>query len=178
MPLHILSCLVVLGHFQHSNDLQLEMVWGGIVQNCVILLWTNAPSYALAHNCYCRAYLSSSRFYFCLLCCHLRQMKIWKIIRRRGLAVWWFFFGKIIINIFTFLDQTNDLVMFRPIHINSSQLICACQGTFKVATTSLKLEIRLHTRLARAHNLVCKERDRNVATLHVVLFQAWMMQRL
>ena len=30
MPLHILSCLVVLGHFQHSNDLQLEMVWGGI----------------------------------------------------------------------------------------------------------------------------------------------------
>ena len=32
----------------------------------------------------------------------------------------------------TFLDQTNnDLMMFRPIHINSSQLVCACQGTFK-----------------------------------------------
>ena len=30
-----------------------------------------------------------------------------------------------------FLDQTNnDLVMFRPIHINSSQLLCACQGSF------------------------------------------------
>ena len=73
MPLHILSCLVVLGHFQHSNDLQLEMVWGGIVQTRVILLWTNSPSYALAHNyCYYHAYLSSSRFYFCLLWCHLR----------------------------------------------------------------------------------------------------------
>ena len=113
MPLHILSCLVVLGHFQHSNDLQLEMVWGGIVQNRVILLWTNASSYALAHNyCYCHAYLSSSRYNFCLLWCHLRQKKIWKIIRRRGLAVWW------------------KCHTHQPIHINSSQLLCACQGTF------------------------------------------------
>ena len=33
----------------------------------------------------------------------------------------------------TFLDQTNnDLVMFRPIHINSSQLLCACQGSFNI----------------------------------------------
>ena len=107
MPLHVLSCLVVLGHFQHSNDLHLEMVWGGIVQNRVILLWTNAPSYALAHNyCYCHAYLSSSRFTFCLLWCHLRQKKIWKIIRRRGLAVWWKMFWKIIINIW-YISRSN-----------------------------------------------------------------------
>ena len=34
-----------------------------------------------------------------------------------------------------FLDQiNNDLVMFRPIHINSSQLLCTCQGTFKLDT--------------------------------------------
>ena len=106
MPLHILSCLVVLGHFQHSKDLQLEMVRGGIVQNRVILLWTNAPSYALAHNyCYCHAYLSFSRFNFCLLWCHLRQKKIWKIIRRRGLAVWWKMFWKIIMNIWRVSSQ-------------------------------------------------------------------------
>ena len=50
--------------------------------NRVILLWTNAPSYALAHNyCYCHAYLSSSRFNFCLLWCHLMQKKIRKITR-------------------------------------------------------------------------------------------------
>ena len=45
--------------------LQLEMVSGGIIQKRVILLWTNAPNDALAHNyCYCHAYLSSSRFNF------------------------------------------------------------------------------------------------------------------
>ena len=41
----------------------------------------------------------------------------------------------------TFLDQTNnDLVMFRPIHINSSQLLCACQGTFKICFDQYKFK--------------------------------------
>ena len=94
-------------------------------------------TYALPHNyCYCHdfVYVSSSRFNVCLLWCHdhLRQKKIWKIIRRRGLAVWWKMFWKTIINIWYLFDQTNnDLVMFRPIHINNSQHSCAPQGTFK-----------------------------------------------
>ena len=110
-------------YFQHSNHLQLEMVWGGIIQKRVILLWTNAPSYALAHNyCYCHAYLSSSRFIFFLLWGHKRKKKIWKLFRRRGLAVWWKMFLKNYnkYNYDTFLDQTNnDLVMFRPVPYTS-----------------------------------------------------------
>ena len=106
-----------------------ERIWSGIVWKHVILLWTSAPSYALAHNyCYCHAYLSSSRLNFFLLWCHIRKKKIWKIFRKRGLAMRWKMFWKIIINIWYISRSTNnDLVMFRPIHINSSQLLCACQ---------------------------------------------------
>ena len=126
MPLHILSCLVERGHFQHSSDLELEMMSGGIVQKRVILLWTNVPSFAQEHNyCYYHAYFSSSSLEFFLLWGHKRQKQIWKIFRRRSLAMWWKMFRKFIINIwYTFRWRKYDLLMLKPIHINDSQLLC------------------------------------------------------
>ena len=92
-----------------KNYTKQERIWSGIVWKHVILLWTSAPSYALAHNyCYCHAYLSSSRFNFSLLWCHIRKEKIWKNFRRRGLAVRWKMFWKIIINIW-YISRSKKL---------------------------------------------------------------------
>ena len=95
IPPHTISSCKSLLCWKCPSTTKQERIWSGIVWKHVILLWTSAPSYALAHNyCYCHAYLSSSRFNFFLLSCHIRKEKIWKIFRRPGLAVRWFFLVK------------------------------------------------------------------------------------
>ena len=66
----------------------------------------NLSAWQITSSYYCHAYLSSSRFNFFLLWCHIRKKKIWKIFRRRGLAVRWKMFWKIIINIW-YISRSN-----------------------------------------------------------------------